>query len=217
MMPNRLPGQSHGAPPRSPQPRNTAALHERLFGDDSAPFYIGISICLGLSALPLVHALLSVPARITESLGALAIPLFFLLQGSPDLRVKSVALAIMGGLLWSHVDNRILVVMIGSSVTGALYYVSETNIERGLDRLATLRRTERAWTVVAVAGATATTWALLAVPGGGAIYSQVAAKGHDPLTATIIVAVGAGLLAYVLQRQLRDRLPSPPAARARGT
>lgn len=184
-------------------------LHERLFGDHSGLFYIWMSLWIGVTAALLAASVVYAPHRTPEAIGALALPIFFLIVESPSRRVQAVAMAIMGGLLWSHLVVGTALIAAAAVGTGLATYVCEAVIRRELARLPGLTGRQRLPNLARLVSATVVGWALVAIPGALIVYAHLLGWGWAAETAGYIVAGALVLLALIVCRKLADEIPGP--------
>ena len=111
---------------RSPNtgPNAQPPLHERLFGEHSKWFYIWISFCL---AFVLAELALRPLPKMLENFGALSGPLFLLLIGSPDPRIRAVVFGMLCGLLWSEAEFEPLTA-VPVALAASLVYLAATKV-----------------------------------------------------------------------------------------
>ena len=191
------------------RPSADAPLHERLFGEQSRIFYVFIGIWTALTAALTVAAAMHAPHRLLEVGSGLALPIFWLLQGSPDRRLQAAALAIMGALIWSEFEVPLVVILAAAVATSAVTMICESMARREVAAMETMTRRERRPNVLRFYAVSACSTALVAVPGAFVVHGFLLGRGWDAQTAGYIIAGGSVLLGYVLYRKVRDELPVP--------
>ena len=146
-------------------PHDVAPLHERLFGVHSTWFYVRVGIAMTLMTALLVVTVMYAPHRIPHALGALVLPVFVLIVGSPSRKVQAVAMGIMGGLIWSYLQVGPATVAAAALVTGIASYTCDRLMTREMAALTGQTRRQRISALARLTTAVVVNWALVAVPG----------------------------------------------------
>lgn len=206
MMPSSRPAARDGAS-RS-QPANLP-VHVRLFGERGPSFFLAAGLSVTLMTFLAGSALLYAPHHAPKAFGLLALSVFLLISGSLSRRIQAVAMGIMGGLIWSHlqVGPAPVVVAVSAVATALANYLCAAIVSRDLPALAGQTRRQRVPILARLIGAVVVSWGSVTAPGAVVVYMYLLREGWSDLTASLLVLGGVGLLAAMVCRSLADEIP----------
>jgi hypothetical protein len=184
-------------------------LHARLFGEHGTIFYLATGVFVAAMSALVVSSVLYAPRHTPQALGLLALSIFILISGSPSRRIQALALAIMGGLICSHLEPGPLLVAVAAVATGLVNYVCASAVNRELAALTGLTRRERRPVLARLAMAVVVSWGTVTAPGALVVFRYLLERGLREDTAGLLIGAGVGLLAVLVYRGLRDQIPDP--------
>lgn len=189
------------------RPQADAPLHERLFGEHSTWFYVGITLWITVMLAMLIFSAVYAPHRLPQAIGSFALPIFCLLGGSPSRRMQAVPAGIMGSLIWSYLQVGPLRVAAAGLATGLAAYVCAEVIHRELAALTGQTRRQRLPTLARLISAVVVACSLVAVPGALVVHGYLTGRGWSPETAAYLVAGGLAILGAVVYHKVADEIP----------
>jgi hypothetical protein len=207
MMLSNLPLNNNRSPNTGPNAQ--PPLHERLFGEHSKWFYIWI---IGSLAFVLAELALRPLPKMLENFGALSGPLFLLLIGSPDPRIRAVVFGMLCGLLWSEAEFEPLTA-VPVALAAILVYLAATKVTARIRvRIALMTRRERKPLVALLTAMELGQAVFFLAPASLIVYGYLAGRGAHPVDAQLLIGAGVGLWLVMMIRQLWNDLPAPADA-----